>query len=95
MLPQKRIMRCVETIFKGFWKWHIDNIGLMVCSLLKSQQVGVASIGRELLSRTSPKHSIKRLDRFLSNDKLPLVEMISSYIRYVVGSRSQIGICID
>lgn len=94
-MPQGDILRCARSIFKGFWKWHVDNIGLMAESLLKSGAVGIASIGRELRTQTSPKHAIKRVDRFLSNSKLPLVEILKNYIAWVIGPRRRIGISCD
>ncbi len=33
-MPQANILRCARWIFKDFWKWHVDNIGLMAESLL-------------------------------------------------------------
>ena len=94
-MPQRNILRCARWIFKGFRKWDVDNIGLMAESLLISGVVGVAAIGRELNVATTPKHAIKRVDRFLSNRKVPLLKMLTAYLLWVIGSRRCIGICCD
>ncbi|HNB02622.1 MAG TPA: hypothetical protein PLK61_12530, partial [Nitrosomonas sp.] len=57
--------------------------------------VGIASIRRELRTSTSPKHAIKRVDRFLSNTKVPLVKMLENYIAWVIGPRQSIAISCD
>lgn len=95
MSPLARIMSCSQTIFKGFWKWHIENIALMSEALLRTKTVGIASLGREIICNTTPKHAIKRVDKFLRNSKLPLHEMVVGYIRWVIGPRKKIGISCD
>lgn len=94
-MPQGSILRCARWIFKGFRKWDVDNIGLMAESLLISGVVGIAAIGRELKVSTTPKHAIKRVDRFLSNRKVPLLKMLTAYILWVIGPRQRIGVCCD
>ncbi len=73
----------------------MDNIGLMAELLLAGGVVGLAAIGRELRVPTTPKHAIKRVDRFLSNPKVPLLKMLTAYILWVIGPRQRIGICCD
>ncbi len=53
--------------FQGIWKRHVTNVGLLASALLLGRRAGVAALGRQLEVSTTPKHAIKRVDRFLGN----------------------------
>lgn len=61
-------------------KARFNTLVAAVKSLLHCQQCTLTSIGRNLDSKTTEKHDIKRIDRLLSNNEL-LRESISVYVR--------------
>lgn len=96
MLPQqKRIMKVVEKIFKGFWKSHRKTLGLLVNSLLTSERAGVCELGRYMPVETSPKHAIKRVNYFLGNEKVDVLNASEQLITWLTGPRGQIVISVD
>jgi hypothetical protein len=55
--------------------WDIRRarcLGRLVYGLMRGGRLGVAEIGRHLPSKTTDKHNIKAVDRFLSNEKVDL-----------------------
>ncbi len=48
MMPQREIMKLVRGVFKGLWKRHVANIGLLTTALLRGRRAGVAALGRQL-----------------------------------------------
>lgn len=89
------IVQSVRPIFKEFWKRHQLNLGLMVAAVLSARRVGVACLGRELPGSTSPKHGIKRVDRFLSNQRFDHFAAEKALLRQVVGPRERVLIAVD
>lgn len=59
--------------------------------------LGIHTIGRALAEATgrARKHSVKQIDRLLSNDGVRLSELFPSWIRYVVSQRKEIVIALD
>ena len=93
-MAAQSIVRSVCSVFKSFWKRHRENLGLAVAGVLLGKRVGVASIGRSMPAGTCPKHAIKRLDRFLSNDRLHDDEAQATLLHTVVGPRKRILIAV-
>jgi hypothetical protein len=94
-MAASHIVQSCCSIFKGFWKRHQLNVGLMVGAVMSAKRVGVACLGRELPGATAPKHSIKRVDRFLSNQRFDHFEAQKALLRQVVGPRERVLIAID
>ena len=64
---------------------HRKTIAYLVYGLIRNRRIGVASIGRGMKTKTSVRHNIKRVARFLSNDRvnidkslLPLQKIVCS-----------------
>ena len=73
-MPQREIMKLVRGVFKGFWKRHVTNVGLLTSALLLGRRAGIAALGRQLEVSTTPKHAIKRVGRFLGNRRFRLLD---------------------
>lgn len=96
MWPQlKSIMQFSNHIFKGLWKRHITNIGLMTCSLLMGQRATIAAIGKGLHTNTREKHAIKRVDRFLSNPRVNLELAKNNLAKWFIQGQKQLLIAVD
>jgi hypothetical protein len=91
----KQILHAVDGIFKHFWKRHRANLGLAVTAVFESRRLGVAAIGRALPTRVDPKHAIKRVDRFLSNDRFDHRSAQEVLLRAVVGPRTRVYVSVD
>ena len=51
--------------------------------------------GRAIPGRVAPKHRIKQVDRFLSNDGIHVDDCCEDLTRMVIGPRKSIRIAID
>lgn len=94
-MTAKRIVQSVRVLFKGFWRRHLTNLGLMVAALADSGRVGIAAIGRALAVATSPKHAIKRVDHFLSNRRFDDEKAREQHLAQVIGPRKRVLIAVD
>jgi DDE family transposase len=95
MMPQREIMKLVRGVFKGLWKRHVANIGLLTTALLRGRRAGVAALGRQLDVDTTPKHAIKRVDRFLGNPRFRLLDAWEALLPWVIGPRKEVVIACD
>jgi hypothetical protein len=68
-----------------------------VIGVLFAAGLGIHTIGRALAEATGRmrKHSVKQLDRLLSNTGVQLATLFPSWIRYVVGPRNDIVVALD
>jgi len=94
-MTTKRIMQTLQSIFKVFWKRHTTNLCLLVMSVFESRRIGIAALGRNLRVATTPKHAIKRVDRFLSNPRFDDREAAEVLLRSVIGPRRRVLIAVD
>ena len=44
MMPQREIMKLLRGLFKGLWRRHVANMGLLTTALLRSRCAGVAAL---------------------------------------------------
>jgi hypothetical protein len=68
-----------------------------VIGVLFAASLGIHAIGRALAEATgrTRKHSVKQIDRLLSNGGVQLADLFPSWIRYVVGPRPEIVVALD
>jgi hypothetical protein len=90
-----QILRSVRGICKGTWKRHLVNLALLVHAAFECRRLGIASLGRAMQSRTTPKHAIKRVDRFLGNERFDHREAQEELLRAVIGPRETVFIAVD
>ena len=94
-MAARLIVQRVGKIFKGAWKRHIENLGLLVAAAFEARRLGVAILGRYLSTGTSPKHAIKRVDRFLGNHRFDHRWAQERLLRSVIGPRKRVLIAVD
>ena len=61
------VKQFVGRVFWPFRKSRITTLAALVVGLLRKQQVGLAGIAQGMLDRTTVKHRVKRVGRFLGN----------------------------
>jgi hypothetical protein len=71
------------------------TLGYLVFGLMNSQKVGVASIGRSMESKTTARHNIKRVARYLSNKIFSVRKTIEPYQRMILSGLSTIYLIMD
>jgi hypothetical protein len=94
-MTAKQIMIVLSGVFNGVWKRHLVNLSLMIFAVSEVGRLSVTAMGRALRGLTSPKHSIKRFDRFLSNTRFDDRSAQESLLRAVVGGRPRVLIAVD
>lgn len=78
--------------------WHQKQqecFGGLVAALMKGGRLGVAAIGRHRRSKTSEKHDIKAVDRFLGNRKIQLLELWAGLIAQAVTRQNRLLVLLD
>jgi hypothetical protein len=94
-MTAQAIVQSIGTIFKSSWKRHQKVLAGMVESVANARKLGVAVVGRHLPSHTTPKHAIKRVDRFLSSTYFDHREAQEDLLRTVIGPRRFVRIAVD
>jgi Transposase DDE domain len=72
----------VRKIFPDLRKTQAVNLALGVFGLAKSQSGLLSEIAREIPGATKHKHRLKRLTRFLSNPRLPMIPLQKAYVAW-------------
>jgi hypothetical protein len=89
------ILQSVGAIFKSAWKRHQVTLGLIVAAVFRARRLSITAMGRELDTPTAPKHSIKRVDRWLGKRRFDDKRAREEFLRAVVGPREHVLIAID
>jgi hypothetical protein len=89
------LVRFFISWLEGFHKTQVKTLALLVFALMRVQKLGVAPLGRALPSRTAEKHRIKRVDRSLGNERIPIEQLSKALARTVVGPRKLILVAVD
>ena len=76
-------------------KPHRKMIGIFVFGLLMSRRIGVAAIGRGMKTQTTARHNIKRLARFLANDKVNVEASLFTLQKILYSGVKRLIISID
>lgn len=74
---------------------HRKMLAYFVYGLLDSKKIGVASIGRGMKSKTTAKHNIKRVARFLANDKVSVENSLMTLQKILCSGVNRLLISID
>ena len=74
---------------------HRKMIASFVFGLFISKKIGVASIGRGMKTKTTAKHNIKRVARFLANDKIDVEKSLLSLQKILCSKVKRLLISID
>jgi len=97
-LSSERVKCHVRGIFRG--KEHEKRVGSMsraVNGLLSGAKLSIHAIGLSVarIEDLNPKHTIKQIDRLMSNPRFDLLARQSDWIRHVIGSKDQIVVALD
>lgn len=68
-----------------------------VIGAMHAEALSIHGLGRGMAHarQVSPKHAIKQVDRLLGNDGLVLDEAFTSWVRWLLGTRTEIVVAID
>lgn len=88
------ILRFVEGLIK--WdKRRAACLGRLAVALMRGGRLGVAAIGRFIPTRTSDKHHIKSVDRFLGNAKVDLALLWEALCALAAHRKPRIFVLLD
>ena len=75
----------------------VQSLANGVTGVLEAATLGIHAIGRGLAAAQglNRKHATKQVDRLLSNGKLNLWRLFASWIRFVIGPRTELVIAMD
>jgi hypothetical protein len=76
---------------------RVRSIAHGVLGVLHGDDLSVAAVGRGAARArgTSPKHGIKQVDRFLSNDGVAMDKVFAGWVPWLVGDRDSIVVAMD
>jgi hypothetical protein len=76
---------------------QVDSLAHAVVGAMYADRAGVAALGRAAarVRDVSEKHSIKQVDRLLSNDKIGVGAVQQLLARLIIGERKEIVVAID
>lgn len=76
---------------------RVLSLSHAVLGAISAAQAGVANIGRAeaLVREVNPKHAIKQVDRFLSNDGFEVAVALRDVVRFVLGQRWKVVVSLD
>lgn len=79
---------------------HEKQLGAMATTLegtLESGRLSITAIGRALgeMCGEQPKHHVKKVDRFIGNEKIDDAELQGRWARHVVGDLQRVVVAID
>ncbi len=92
------VQKIVNAVFaEELHHQQVLSILLVVFGVVCADRLGVAAIGTAAAKArgTSPKHGIKQVDRFMSNEKLRLADLRPMLVRFVVGGRASVIVTMD
>ena len=98
-MNNQAIERALQSIFSetDLHARRVLSLRHAVLGAIHAAQAGVANIGRaEALARkVNPKHAIKQVDRFLSNDGFAVDVALRDLVRFVLGQRWKVVVSLD
>jgi hypothetical protein len=93
------VARAVTAMFAGtnLHAKQIESIAHAVIGAMTSPSAGVSAVGRAAAAvrHKDAKHSIKQVDRLLSNRKVDDLDLIRQHVAFVVGDRRRIVVTLD
>jgi hypothetical protein len=94
----RSVLAMTEQIFEDdLHAKTVLSLSTGVLGVLEAATLGVHAIGRGLAAAKglNKKHATKQIDRLLSNGKLSLRKLFASWVRFVVGPRTELVIAMD
>lgn len=76
---------------------RVDSLANGTAGVLGAARLSIHAIGAAYaeLSENKPKHGIKQVDRFLSNEAFDVAELTRPWVHFVLGARTEAVVAID
>lgn len=98
-MNNQAIEQALQSIFSdtNLHARRVLSLSHAVLGAVHAAQAGVGNIGRAeaLVRRVNPKHAIKQVDRFLSNDGFEVAVALRDIVRFVLGNRWRVTVSLD
>lgn len=94
-MTAKKIVEFVHTLVNLWDQRTSACLGRLVYALLQSRRLGVAALGRYRPTKTTTKHHIKAVDRFLGNPTVDLSLLFGSLLLFLCPSLSRTFVLLD
>lgn len=96
--PAFRVNRLIEEIFED--DLHVRRVLSLANATLGAMRAGVLGVhaiglGLAAAKQLNPKHTIKQVDRLLSNPGVVPWELFAAWVPFVVGQRTEILVAVD
>ena len=87
--------RLIEQCFAPLRKSQRTTIHDLIQGLLYGGKVGLANIARGMRDATTVRYRIKRLARFVTNDRIPLTAVFNSLIHWLLSPSCRVVVALD
>ncbi len=97
-LDRDQITKLVSTIFADdLHATHVASLAGAAVGVLEGAALGIYAIGNALAvaEGLKSKHAVKRVDRLLSNEGIPVWSLLAGWVPYILGDRSEIVTALD
>ena len=94
----KSVERFADELFaEAVHQRRVDSIALAVVGVVHAVSLSIHAIGRGLsaVRGKDAKHGTKQVDRLLSNSGVQLPVLFGSWVRFIVGDRTEIVVALD
>jgi hypothetical protein len=95
MAKWRRVFTFVGRVCWAMRRSRQKTLADLVVGLLRTQAVGLAAIARGMVDRTTVRHRVKRIGRFLSNEALCPLEVSRYLIDVIVPAERENVIAVD
>lgn len=94
-MTRTEVCRWIFPRLRDEHRTQVKNISAMVWGFLRVMALGVASIGRGIVSETKPRHSIKRVWRFLRNHRIKIDPVMQILVRQAEAFEGMLVVALD
>lgn len=98
-LDRKRVTTMLESIFieEDLHAKRLESLTNYAIGAMEAARAGVHAIGAAYaaVAKIQPRHGVKQVDRFLSNEGIDVARLTASWARFVIGSRKEILVALD
>ncbi len=101
LIDRDVIVKLLDPVFAPtLHKKRVLSLAQATLGVLYTDRISIAEIGRMLAAATgkSPKHCVKQVDRFLSNEGIDLGTFfgpMSAYVKWTIGDRKDLLLALD
>lgn len=87
----------VGTIFKSLHSKRAESLANYSVGTMHASSVAIHAIGAAYASvaHIKPKHGVKQVDRYLSNEGIDVAALTPEWAKYVLGSRTRVNVIVD